>query len=121
MAKKKAKKAPLAWLDEREFYDYMRAYRLAPATDPEVVVEQFEAVKRFIRRSLGKVSMTNATFKDCPFCGSDEIFIESARAPDEGSVAVCGLCNGTGPNCETEQGAIRAWNDRGSQQHGAGE
>lgn len=52
--KKKAKKPSLAWLDEREFYDYMHAYRHAPPTDQAVVVEQFEAVKRFIRRQLGK-------------------------------------------------------------------
>jgi hypothetical protein len=54
VAKKKAKKTPLSWLDEREFYEYMQAYRLAPATDPAVVVEQFEAVKRFIRSRIGK-------------------------------------------------------------------
>lgn len=54
MTKKKAKKPALAWLDEREFYDYMQAYRFAPTRDQAVVVEQFEAVKRFIRLQLGK-------------------------------------------------------------------
>ena len=52
--KKNAKRNPLAWLDERDFYEYMQAYRHAPPTDPAVIVEQFEAVKRFIRRQLGK-------------------------------------------------------------------
>lgn len=52
--KKKAKKPVGPWLDERDFYEYMQAYRHAPITDPAVVVEQFEAVKRFIRRQLGK-------------------------------------------------------------------
>jgi hypothetical protein len=50
--KKKAKKPSLAWLDDREFYEYMQAYRTAPGHDPAVVVEQFEAVKRFIRRQF---------------------------------------------------------------------
>jgi hypothetical protein len=52
--KKKVKKDPLAWLDEREFYEYMQMYRHAPIDDPAVVVEQFEAVKRFIRSRMGK-------------------------------------------------------------------
>lgn len=52
--KKKTVQSKLAWLDDREFYEYMQAYRLAPTSDPAVVVEQFEAVKRFIRLQLGK-------------------------------------------------------------------
>lgn len=50
--KKKTAKPKLAWLDDREFYEYMQAYRHAPPL--AVVVEQFEAVKRFIRLQLGK-------------------------------------------------------------------
>lgn len=53
MAKSK-KKNPLAWLDGRDFYEYCQAYRLAPVGDPAVVIEQFEALKRFIRKQLGK-------------------------------------------------------------------
>lgn len=39
----------LDWLEGRDFYEYMQAYRLAPTLDQSVVIAQFEAVKRFIR------------------------------------------------------------------------
>lgn len=51
---------------------------------------------------------------DCPFCGSDTVDIEDARAPDEGLFVCCGLCQAQGPPCESRFNAAMLWNDRTS-------
>lgn len=49
-----AQPPPAEWLDSREFYEVMQAYRHAYVVDPAYVVERFEAVKSFIRSALTK-------------------------------------------------------------------
>jgi hypothetical protein len=43
-----------AWLDSKEFYEVMQAYRHAYVVDQAYVAERFEAVKNFIRSRLGE-------------------------------------------------------------------
>jgi hypothetical protein len=43
-----------AWLESKEFYEVMQAYRHAHVVDQAFVSERFEAVKSFIRSRLGK-------------------------------------------------------------------
>ena len=58
-------------------------------------------------------TLTEETGVDCcPFCGSDMVTVESARAPDEGYQAECALCSACGPLSESILITIQAWNER---------
>lgn len=39
----------MEWLEDREFYELMQAYRRAPVTDQEAICAAFDAVKQIIR------------------------------------------------------------------------
>ena len=47
--------------------------------------------------------------KPCPFCGSDDIAIDTQF--DEWFI-VCNECSGRSGSCDTKQGALEAWNRR---------
>lgn len=41
-----------SFLEDKEFYDRMQAYRHSPITDPVRTNDRFEAVKDYIRRNV---------------------------------------------------------------------
>lgn len=51
-----------AWLDGREFYDLMQAYRVAPVERQSSVLEAFDAVKTALRRRLPRRPVAPAFF-----------------------------------------------------------
>lgn len=50
--------------------------------------------------------------ENCPFCGSEYVEVESARAPDEGFQVQCTLCEACGPLSASHSAAVEAWNER---------
>lgn len=52
---------------------------------------------------------TMAEFKPCPFCGSELIECYEEKGGQFYCICACGVC---GPDGETEQEAIDAWNKR---------
>jgi len=48
----------------------------------------------------------------CPFCGSEDLSIEDARAPDDGKMVYCHGCIAQGPLCESRFNAAMTWNKR---------
>ncbi len=50
--------------------------------------------------------------KPCPFCGNDAIAHHAMVENDDGECFIVCRCGAGGPECDTEQAAIEAWNTR---------
>lgn len=58
----------MEWLEEREFYELMQAYRHAPVVDQAAVVAAFEAVKQIIRDKCQEREEWPDSRRDCDCC-----------------------------------------------------
>lgn len=55
------------------------------------------------------MKMNDEVIKNCPFCGSDEVYVIDGKTL---SRTLCNKCGAEGPQAFTRKGAIYKWNIR---------
>jgi hypothetical protein len=71
------------WLDDKQFYDLMQAYRTAPVEDQHNLLQAFERIKYEIRKQLGERELVIRHFQEATATSAGDAIAQASREARE--------------------------------------